>query len=159
MQARGPRYSPWSSLEGIVPLSQPSRFISSSNRSERFYSRGTAVKLHINVSQNPSTFGGRTMRSETSREEFIRIEELARKKILQSQPLMKVRRQFTYYPTSQSIPITPILTLEKKTDPGNEIYQYEEKTACVTRYGSYEFLLMPFGLTNAPATFCTLMNE
>jgi hypothetical protein len=31
----------------------------------------------------------------------------------------------------------------------------EEKTACRTRYGSYEFLVMPFGLTNAPATFCT----
>jgi len=29
----------------------------------------------------------------------------------------------------------------------------EEKTACRTRYGSYEFLVMPFGLTNAPATF------
>ena len=35
----------------------------------------------------------------------------------------------------------------------------EPKTACVTRYGSYEFLVMPFGLTNAPATFCTLMND
>ncbi|CAL1372707.1 unnamed protein product [Linum trigynum] len=35
----------------------------------------------------------------------------------------------------------------------------EPKTACVTRYGSYEFLVMPFGLTNAPATFCTLMNQ
>ncbi len=35
----------------------------------------------------------------------------------------------------------------------------EEKTACCTRYGSYEFLVMPFGLTNAPTTFCTLMNE
>ncbi len=35
----------------------------------------------------------------------------------------------------------------------------EEKTACCTRYGSYEFLVMPFGLTNAPATFCTLMND
>jgi len=34
-----------------------------------------------------------------------------------------------------------------------------EKTACVTRYGAYEFLVMPFGLTNAPATFCTLMNN
>jgi hypothetical protein len=33
------------------------------------------------------------------------------------------------------------------------------KTACVTRYGSYEFFVMPFGLTNAPATFCTLMNK
>jgi hypothetical protein len=35
----------------------------------------------------------------------------------------------------------------------------EKKTACHTRYGSYEFLVMPFGLTNAPATFCTLMND
>jgi len=35
----------------------------------------------------------------------------------------------------------------------------EEKNACRTRYGSYEFLVMPFGLTNAPATFCTLMND
>ncbi|KAJ4722993.1 Retrotransposon protein, putative, Ty3-gypsy subclass [Melia azedarach] len=35
----------------------------------------------------------------------------------------------------------------------------ETKTACVTRYGSYEFLVMPFGLTNAPATFCNLMND
>ncbi len=35
----------------------------------------------------------------------------------------------------------------------------QEKTACRTRYGSYEFLVMPFGLTNAPATFCTLMND
>ncbi|CAL1380625.1 unnamed protein product [Linum trigynum] len=35
----------------------------------------------------------------------------------------------------------------------------EAKTACVTRYGSYEFLVMPFGLTNAPATFCTLINQ
>ncbi|XP_050387928.1 uncharacterized protein LOC126804551 [Argentina anserina] len=35
----------------------------------------------------------------------------------------------------------------------------EPKTACTTRYGSYEFLVMPFGLTNAPATFCTLMNK
>ena len=35
----------------------------------------------------------------------------------------------------------------------------EPKTACVTRYGLFEFLVMPFGLTNAPATFCTLMNR
>jgi hypothetical protein len=35
----------------------------------------------------------------------------------------------------------------------------EEKIACRTRYGSYEFLVMPFRLTNAPATFCTLMND
>jgi hypothetical protein len=35
----------------------------------------------------------------------------------------------------------------------------EEKTACCTRYESYEFLVMPFGLTNALATFCTLMND
>jgi hypothetical protein len=35
----------------------------------------------------------------------------------------------------------------------------EAKTACRTRYGSYEFLVMHFGLTNAPGTFCTLMND
>ncbi|KAL9255314.1 RNA-directed DNA polymerase-like protein [Drosera capensis] len=35
----------------------------------------------------------------------------------------------------------------------------EAKTTCVTRYGSFEFLVMPFGPTNAPATFCTLMNN
>ena len=35
----------------------------------------------------------------------------------------------------------------------------EQKTTCVTRYGSYEFLVMPFGLTNASTTFCTLMNN
>ena len=35
----------------------------------------------------------------------------------------------------------------------------EEKTACRTRYGSFEFLVMPFGLCNAPATFTTLMNS
>ncbi|XP_015086935.1 uncharacterized protein LOC107030041 [Solanum pennellii] len=35
----------------------------------------------------------------------------------------------------------------------------EPKTTCVTRYGSYEFLVMPFGLINAPAIFCNLMNN
>ena len=35
----------------------------------------------------------------------------------------------------------------------------EPKTTCVTRYGSYEFLVMPFRLTNAPETFCNLMNN
>jgi len=35
----------------------------------------------------------------------------------------------------------------------------EEKIACRTRYGSYEFLVMPFRLTNAPATFCIFMND
>jgi hypothetical protein len=35
----------------------------------------------------------------------------------------------------------------------------EEKIACRTRYGSFEFLVMPFGLTNAPVTFCTFMND
>ncbi|KAL0345857.1 UNVERIFIED_CONTAM: RNA-directed DNA polymerase [Sesamum radiatum] len=35
----------------------------------------------------------------------------------------------------------------------------EPKTTCVTRYGSFEFLVMPLGLTNAPATFCNLMND
>ena len=35
----------------------------------------------------------------------------------------------------------------------------EAKTTCVTRYGSFEFLVMPFSLTNASATFCNFMNE
>ena len=35
----------------------------------------------------------------------------------------------------------------------------EPKTTCVTRYGSFEFLVMSFGLCNAPTTFCTLMND
>jgi len=35
----------------------------------------------------------------------------------------------------------------------------EKKTAIVTRYGSFEFLVMPFGLCNVPATFFTLMND
>jgi hypothetical protein len=34
-----------------------------------------------------------------------------------------------------------------------------EKTACRTRYGSYEFVVMPFRLCNAPATFTTFMNS
>ena len=35
----------------------------------------------------------------------------------------------------------------------------EGKTTCVTRYGSYEFLVTHFGLTNALETFCNLMND
>ena len=33
------------------------------------------------------------------------------------------------------------------------------KTAFLTRYGHYEFLVMPLGLTNAPAVFMALMNK
>ena len=35
----------------------------------------------------------------------------------------------------------------------------EAKTTCVTRYGSYEFLVMQFSLKNAPATFRNLLND
>ena len=34
-----------------------------------------------------------------------------------------------------------------------------EKTAFVTRYGSYEFLVTPFGLKNSPSAFQRMMNE
>ena len=36
---------------------------------------------------------------------------------------------------------------------------HEPKTNCVTRYGSYEFLVIPLCLTNSLATFCDLMND
>ena len=35
----------------------------------------------------------------------------------------------------------------------------EAKTTCVTRYGSYEFLVMSSGLTNFPTKFYNLMND
>jgi len=35
----------------------------------------------------------------------------------------------------------------------------EPKTAYVTGYCSYKFLVIHFGLTNAPATCCNLMND
>ncbi len=37
--------------------------------------------------------------------------------------------------------------------------QDREKTAFVTRYGSYEFLVLPMGLCNSPGTFMEMMNR
>ena len=36
---------------------------------------------------------------------------------------------------------------------------HEEKTAFLTRYGLFEYVVMPFGLCNAPGTFQTFINE
>ena len=33
------------------------------------------------------------------------------------------------------------------------------KTAFVTRYGQYEFIIVSFGLTSAPAYFMNMMNK
>lgn len=52
-----------------------------------------------------------------------------------------------------------------KVDLRKEYYQVciaegdEPKTACVMRYGAFEWLVMPVVLTNAPATFFTLTNK
>jgi len=35
----------------------------------------------------------------------------------------------------------------------------ENKTACRTRYGKFEYRVMPFGLTNAPATFQSYIDD
>jgi hypothetical protein len=35
----------------------------------------------------------------------------------------------------------------------------EAKMTCMTRYGSFKFLVMPFGLCNSPTSFFTLMND
>ena len=36
---------------------------------------------------------------------------------------------------------------------------HEFKTAFITRYGTFEWMVLPLGLTNAPATFQKLMNS
>ena len=36
---------------------------------------------------------------------------------------------------------------------------HEFKTAFITRYGTFKWLVLPLGLTNSPATFQKLMNS
>uniref|UniRef100_A0A3Q7EXF3 CCHC-type domain-containing protein n=1 Tax=Solanum lycopersicum TaxID=4081 RepID=A0A3Q7EXF3_SOLLC len=51
---------------------------------------------------------------------------------------------------TKAVPLPPCIT---------QVLSNNKDTACVTRYGAFDWLVMPFGLTNAPATFCTLMNR
>lgn len=46
-----------------------------------------------------------------------------------------------------------------KIDLRSRHWQVRIETICVTRYGSYEFLVVPFGLTNALATFGNFMSD
>ena len=57
------------------------------------------------------------------------------------------------------------MTYFSKLDPRLGYWQVrialgdEPMTTCVTRYGSFEFLVILFGLTNGLATFCNLMSN
>uniref|UniRef100_A0A3Q7EW80 Reverse transcriptase domain-containing protein n=1 Tax=Solanum lycopersicum TaxID=4081 RepID=A0A3Q7EW80_SOLLC len=90
-------------------------------------------------------------------------------------PLMDVDHQIELVPGAKPLSMTPYRTappeleelrkqLKELLDAGHirpfkAPFGDEPKTACVTRYGAFDWLLMPFGLTSAPATFCTLMNK
>ena len=71
------------------------------------------------------------------------------------------------YPLPNPDELFPLLAGAKyfsKIDLHSGYYQIpiakadREKTAFVTRYGSYEFLVLPMGLRNSPGTFMDLMN-
>ena len=66
--------------------------------------------------------------------------------------------------TEELFPIVQGAKYFSKIDLHSGYYQIRiaeedrEKTAFVTRYGSYEFLVLPMGLCNSPGTFMELMN-
>jgi hypothetical protein len=75
-----------------------------------------------------------------------------------------VRNGYPLPATEELFPVVQGSNYFSKIDLHSGYYQIRiaegdrEKTAFVTRYGSYEFLVLPMGLCNSPGTFMELMN-
>lgn len=76
-----------------------------------------------------------------------------------------IRNGYPLPATEELFPIVQGAEYFSKIDLHSGYYQIRiaeqdrEKTAFVTRYGSYEFLVLPMGLCNSPGTFMELMNS